>query len=235
MQHLMPHRIDFAGITVDGAGALDIALVNSWEMVTVFDTNGPSRASQSDQANNRLIVGASGVYMVAFDATVTIAAANKVYEKNVYEIAEATKAIVSATKADPVVVTSTGHGFSDGDEILILGSDMTELNGRIFKIADKTDDTLELTDDGGASPANDINGSGFAAAGTAVGTLQLATKLDVHSHRHYVNANAIGYDGSIPFPVELTAGNFVYLFVMGTTDASNPTFDHADLVIDWRG
>ncbi len=228
-------RIDFAGITVDGGGAQDIALVDSWEMVTQFDTDGPDRASQSNQANNRLVISASGVYMVAFDMTVSLAGANKVFEKNVYEVSQTTVPITSATKADPVVITSAGHGFSNGNEVLILGSDMTELNGRLFKVADKAADTFELTDDGGTSPGDDIDGSGFVGAGTAVGTIQLATKLDVHSHRQYPTAGAIGYDGSIPYPVELTAGNFLYLFIMNVTDANNPTIDHCDLVMDWRG
>lgn len=68
--------------------------------------------------------------------------------------------ISGATQADPVVVTATSHGFSDGDEIDI--SDvvgMTELNGKTYLVANKTTHTFELTDINGT----DIDGTGFAA------------------------------------------------------------------------
>ena len=56
-------------------------------------------------------------------------------------------AITGITKANPVVVTATAHGLSNGDRIDI--SDvvgMTELNGNRYKIANKTDNTFELID-----------------------------------------------------------------------------------------
>jgi hypothetical protein len=48
----------------------------------------------------------------------------------------ATKAITNVTKANPAVVTSTSHGYSDGDIITIDGVvGMTELNGRAFVVS----------------------------------------------------------------------------------------------------
>jgi hypothetical protein len=68
--------------------------------------------------------------------------------------------ISGATKANPVVVTATAHGLSNGDKILI--SDvvgMTELNGHSFVIANKTANTFELTAEDGGS--GNVNGTAF--------------------------------------------------------------------------
>jgi hypothetical protein len=55
--------------------------------------------------------------------------------------------ITAATKAEPCVITAVAHGFSDGDEVFIddvVG--MTNLNKRLFIVANSTTDTIELTD-----------------------------------------------------------------------------------------
>ena len=234
----MEHQIlrsDYAGISVDeNAVATTITLANSWFMVTVFGSNAPSNNSTPDQANNRIIAGASGDYMGAFDTTMSTGA-NKVVEKNVFEVSATEFTITSATKADPVVVTtSAAHGLSNGDKVKISGSDMTEINDRIFTIQDKGATTFELTDDGGASPANDIDGSGFVGAGTT-GTVQAVTETDLHSHRHYVTNAAIGYDGQVPYPLAVTRGNALELAVKNVTDTTDVTAEHASMSIQRVG
>lgn len=63
--------------------------------------------------------------------------------------------ITAATKADPVVITATAHGFEDGDTVKITGVvGMTELNGEQFTVANKTANTFELSG---------IDGSGYTA------------------------------------------------------------------------
>ena len=75
-------------------------------------------------------------------------------------ILEGDKTITNATQADPVVITSTAHGYNNGDEVLITGvSGMTELNGKRYLVANKTTNTFELQD----KDLNDIDGSGFTA------------------------------------------------------------------------
>ena len=60
--------------------------------------------------------------------------------------------ISGATAADPVVVTATSHGLSDGDEVRIRKvKGMTELNDGSFLVADKTASTFALTANGNAS------------------------------------------------------------------------------------
>lgn len=75
-------------------------------------------------------------------------------------VSESNISISGATQANPVVLDATTHGFSDGDWIII--SDvvgMIELNGKTFKVANKTANTFELNDINDAA----INGTGFAA------------------------------------------------------------------------
>lgn len=91
------------------------------------------------------------------------------------QVLDSSKAISGATKADPVVVTATGHGLSNGDEVFISSvGGMTEINGRNYKIANKTTNTFELQDLFG----NDIDGTGFTtytSGGTADPIFEVAT------------------------------------------------------------
>jgi hypothetical protein len=57
------------------------------------------------------------------------------------------KQMSGATQANPIVITSTAHGFADGDVIGIFNvAGMVELNGNTYKVANRTADTYELTD-----------------------------------------------------------------------------------------
>ena len=74
------------------------------------------------------------------------------------QITEGDKTITAITKANPAVVTSNSHGYSNGDFVVITSVvGMTEVNGRTFKVADKTTNTFELQDVDGT----DINSSAF--------------------------------------------------------------------------
>lgn len=85
------------------------------------------------------------------------------------------KAVTGATRANPVVITATGHGFSTGDEIYLTGlAGMTELNGRTFTITVLTGDTFSLDGEDGTGH------TAYTSGGTAVrGRLQRATVRDV--------------------------------------------------------
>ena len=76
------------------------------------------------------------------------------------QITESNKTITGITAANPAVVTSSSHGYSNGDFVIITGVvGMTEVNGKTFKVADKTTNTFELQDVDG----NDINSSAYTA------------------------------------------------------------------------
>jgi len=86
------------------------------------------------------------------------------------QITEAAKTITAITAANPAVVTSTSHGFSNGDDVWIAGVvGMTRLNGRRFTVASSTTNTFALT--GEDSTSYDAYSSG----GTASKTYEIAT------------------------------------------------------------
>ena len=56
------------------------------------------------------------------------------------------KTITGITQADPGVVTSASHGLSDGDSVLIKSVvGMTEVNDTWYTVANKEDNTFELS------------------------------------------------------------------------------------------
>jgi hypothetical protein len=61
-------------------------------------------------------------------------------------VTETADNITAITKANPGVVTAAGHGFSNGDKVLLSSiGGMTELNNRIVTVANKTTDTFEIS------------------------------------------------------------------------------------------
>ena len=79
-------------------------------------------------------------------------------------ITESDKTISGATQANPGVITATSHGYSNGDYVIITSVvGMTELNGKTFKVANKTTHTFEIQDVDG----NNVNTTGYTAYGSA--------------------------------------------------------------------
>lgn len=58
----------------------------------------------------------------------------------------ATKSIGAGgiTKANPGVVTSTAHGFANGDYVLLFVTGMYQVDGRVFRVAGQTANTFQL-------------------------------------------------------------------------------------------
>jgi len=56
----------------------------------------------------------------------------------------ATKTITGITKASPGVVTSTAHGYSNGDYVYLEVQGMHQVNGRVFRVASVATDTFAL-------------------------------------------------------------------------------------------
>ncbi len=109
-------------------------------------------------------------------------------------VLEANKTITGATAANPVVITSTAHGYADGDEVFISSvAGMTELNGKYYIVANKAANTFELTD----VDSNNIDGTGFTAyssGGTSGKVFELATpylESQLFDFDHDQNADTI--------------------------------------------
>jgi hypothetical protein len=132
--------------------------------------------------------------------------------KSIYDFPDTEVAITGMTRANPCVASVTAHGRSNGDYIWI--SHITEqaewksLSGKVYKVANKTDDTFELTD---TSDVN-IDTSGYAVA--------FVPATDPSAKTIYNEAMANGYawfradiDGG-----KIQAGQFVdkYMFSKNT-------------------
>lgn len=87
------------------------------------------------------------------------------------------KTIVSITKASPAVVTSTAHGYSNGDVIVMFVDGMAQLNNRAFRIAGVTTDTYQLEDED--STDYDTFVAGTTKKVTAWSSMTTATGVNV--------------------------------------------------------
>lgn len=75
-------------------------------------------------------------------------------------VLETAKNITGITQANPAVVTSNAHGFANGDTVYISGvAGMSQLNTRMFQVANVTINTFELKDFQGGN----INSTGYGA------------------------------------------------------------------------
>ena len=80
----------------------------------------------------------------------------------------ATKTITGATQANPVVITSNGHGLYNGNKIVISGVvGMTELNGNTYYVQNRTANTFSLSSNVDPASTTNVDGSGFTAYGSA--------------------------------------------------------------------
>jgi Phage tail tube protein, TTP len=52
--------------------------------------------------------------------------------------------VTAITKANPGVATATAHGFVNGDFVLLTVQGMYQVDGKVVRVANKTNDTFEL-------------------------------------------------------------------------------------------
>jgi hypothetical protein len=219
---------DYAGIYTDGnAVATTINVVGAFEHVDVYDTDMPEQRSDGDNSTDSITVGDSADYKVNFYLYGSAGGNNKIYEFFSFEIAASGDTITGATQANPCVVTATGHSFSNGNIVKITGvAGMTELNDRLFTVANAGANDFELNDDDGAG----INSGGFGVYSSG-GTAVLATKLvQVHAERKYAVQNDVGSCSGGGFAT-LTQGNAIELYVKGETDATDITIEGSQFMI----
>ena len=99
----------------------------------------------------------------------------RVFRNDLQVLNSSAKTITAITKANPGVLTSNSHGFSNGDEIFVdnVGG-MTELNTRNYLVANSTTNTFTLTDLFGVA-INTTNFTTFTSGGTATEIYETAT------------------------------------------------------------
>lgn len=100
-----------------------------------------------------------------------------------------TKAVTAATKGNPVVITAAAHGFANGDKVVIWGqTGMTQINGRVFTVANKATNTFQLSG---------VNGSTFSTFTTGTTLVAKCARTDcfptVTSVNHGISDGAYAY------------------------------------------
>lgn len=121
------------------------------------------------------------------------------------------KAITGATKTNPVVITSTAHGLSNGNRIFIKNvSGMTQLNNNQYTVAGVTANTFQLSG---------VNGTGYnnySSGGNATKCLTSSCEVVV---------TAVGHG--------LSNGNTSYIKdVVGMTQLNDLTYTVANATAD---
>ena len=95
----------------------------------------------------------------------------------------AAKTLTAITKASPGVVSSTAHGYSNGDFVYLEVQGMWQLHGRVFRVASVATDTFQLEDVSGgtglSTAAFDTFSSGSAYKITFGTSITTATSMNV--------------------------------------------------------
>jgi len=78
----------------------------------------------------------------------------------------AAKTIASITQAAPGIVTSTTHGYANGDYVFLEVQGMTQVNARVFRVVNVAADTFQLEDVTGGTGIDTTNFDAFSS-GTA--------------------------------------------------------------------
>jgi Flp pilus assembly protein TadG len=87
--------------------------------------------------------------------------------------------ITNITRANPAVVTASGHGFANGDEIYIRNvSGMTQVNNRVFTVANATANTFQL------QGVNSSSYNSYSSGGTATECLNSTCSVEVTVDEH---------------------------------------------------
>lgn len=90
-------------------------------------------------------------------------------------VVEAAKTITGITQANPGVVTSTAHGYSNGDVVDISGVvGMTQVNGKRYIVAGVTANTFQLTTEAGGN-VNTTSYTAYSSGGSAYRVYQITT------------------------------------------------------------
>ena len=118
----------------------------------------------------------------------------RVYRNGLQVLTGSAKTITGVTQANPGVITSNSHGFSDGDEIYITGvGGMTQLNDRNYIVDNATTNTFTLTDLFGAA-IDTTAFTTFTSGGTADKIYQISTpyvEADLFNLRYAQSADTM--------------------------------------------
>jgi hypothetical protein len=141
----------------------------------------------------------------------------------------ASKTITAITLATPGVVSSTTHGYSNGDIVLIECLGMLQLNGRLFKVVSVAADSFQLAGPDGTTGLDTSGYTAFTsgtakkvtlgttitgcmdfnAAGGDIKTVDTTTVHDTQDTEIVVGATAQSYDMTVQWDPSAAAQQYM--------------------------
>lgn len=104
-----------------------------------------------------------------------------------------TKPITLATRTNPVVITSAAHGLQNGDYVRITGvGGMTQINNRIFQVANSTLATFTLSGVNGSTYSNYSSGGTIQKCFTATCEVRVTANNHGLANNDYVFISGVG-------------------------------------------
>lgn len=129
----------------------------------------------------------------------------------------AAKTLTAITKASPGVVSSTAHGYSNGDFVYLDIQGMWQLHGRVFRVASVATDTFQLEDVSGGTGIStasfDTFTSGYAYKITFGTSITTATSMNVSGGDYSmidtttIHGNQKSEVPGLPEPLKMTFDN----------------------------
>lgn len=117
------------------------------------DYRGGATASPGSRFIYQCLSGTNTVRIIPFQASLTVSYLLVFENQKLYfvnngsPVLEAAKTITGITQANPGVVTSAGHGFSNGNRVYIASVvGMTQVNGNYYTVAGAAANTFQLAD-----------------------------------------------------------------------------------------
>ena len=123
-----------------------------------------------------------------------------------------TRHITGATRANPVTITSNGHGLTDGNRVRITGVvGMTQLNDNIYTVANATTNTFQLSGVNGSSYSN------YSSGGQIRQCINANCEVTVTANNHGLNNNDHIVISGVNGMTQINTGTHVTWQVSGVT------------------
>lgn len=130
----------------------------------------------------------------------------------------AAKTISGITQASPGVVTSTTHGYSNGDYVFLSVQGMRQLDDRVVRVASVTTDTFEL--EGVDTTAFDAFSSGTAEKVTFGTSITTATSISASGGGNdFIDTTTIHSNAKSQIPGLPAAATFSFENIWDVADA----------------
>ncbi len=126
--------------------------------------------------------------------------------------------ITAITKANPGVVTSVAHGYSNGNILFLTVSGMYQLDNKVVRVANKTNDTYEL--EGVDTTAFDTFSSGTAELITFGTSITTATTVNAAGGNfEFIDSTTIHGNAKTQLPGLPEAATFSMDHIWDVSDA----------------